>query len=74
MSWTDERPQWLPPLPAPNRGRIRIVVGMILVIACMLGILVVAVLGETLSMYTWWPLAAGIACLMSGLLSRRRMP
>ena len=73
MSWTDERPPWLPPLPSPNRGRIRIVVGMTLVIACMLGILVVAFLGETLSMYTWWPLAAGIAFLMSGLLSRRRM-
>lgn len=74
MSWTDERPPWLPPLPSPNRGRIRIVLGIIMVVACMLGILVVAFLGETLSMYTWWPLAAGLALLMSGLLSRRRMP
>ena len=74
MSWTDERPPWLPPLQSPTRGRIRIVVGMSLVIACMLGILVVAFLGETLSMYVWWPLASGIAFLMSGLLSRRRMP
>ncbi len=49
-------------------------VGMTMVIACMLGILVVAFLGETLSMYTWWPLAGGLAFLMSGLLSRRRMP
>lgn len=48
--------------------------GMIMVISCMLGILVVAFLGETLSMYTWWPLAIGLAFLMSGLLSRRRLP
>lgn len=48
--------------------------GMTLVIACMLGILVVAFLGETLSLYTWWPLATGLAFLMSGLLSRRRLP
>ncbi|WAP52154.1 hypothetical protein OL239_02260 [Arthrobacter sp. ATA002] len=74
MSWTDERPPWLPPLPSANRGRVRIVVGMTLVITVMLGILVVAFLGETLSMYTWWPLAIGLAFLMSGLLSRRRMP
>jgi len=47
---------------------------MTMVIACMLGILAVAFLGETLSMYVWWPLAAGLAFLMSGLLSRRRMP
>ncbi len=47
---------------------------MTLIIAVMLGILVVAFLGETLSMYSWWPLAAGLAFLMSGLLSRRRMP
>ena len=49
-------------------------VGIILVVCCMLGILVVAFLGETLSMYTWWPLATGLGLLMSGLLSRRRMP
>lgn len=53
---------------------MRIVVGMVLVVACMMGILVVAFLGETLSLYTWWPLAIGLAFLMSGLLSRRRMP
>lgn len=47
---------------------------MTLVIAVMMGILVVAFQGETLSMYTWWPLATGLAFLMSGLLSRRRMP
>lgn len=47
---------------------------MVLIIACMLGILVVAFLGETLSLYTCWPLAAGLVFLMSGLLSRRRMP
>ncbi|WP_342023452.1 hypothetical protein AAE021_16885 [Arthrobacter citreus] len=74
MSWTDERPPWLPPLPSPNRGRVRIVVGMVLIISVMLGVLVVAFLGETLSMYSWWPLAIGLAFLMSGLLSRRRMP
>ncbi|MDK1360824.1 hypothetical protein QNO00_11160 [Arthrobacter sp. zg-Y1219] len=74
MSWTDERPPWLPPLPSPHRGRMRIVVGMVLVVACMMGILVVAFLGETLSLYTWWPLAIGLAFLMSGLLSRRGMP
>ena len=74
MSWTDERPPWLPPLPSPNPGRVRIVVGMILIISVMLGVLVVAFLGETLSMYSWWPLAIGLAFLMSGLLSRRRMP
>ena len=74
MSWTDERPPWLPPLPSPNRGRIRIVVGMIMVISVMIGVLVVAFLGETLSMYSWWPLAIGLGFLMSGLLSRRRMP
>ena len=74
MSWTDERPAWLPPLPARNRGRIRISVGITLVTASMLGILVVAFLGETLSMYIWWPLATGLAFLMSGLLSRRRIP
>jgi hypothetical protein len=49
-------------------------VGMVLIIAVMLGVLVVAFLGETLSMYSWWPLAIGLAFLMSGLLSRRRMP
>lgn len=48
--------------------------GIVLVVAFMLGVLVVAFLGETLSMYTWWPLAIGLAFLMSGLLSRRRMP
>lgn len=74
MSWTDERPSWLPPLPPPHPGRLRIAVGMTLLIACLLGVLVVAFLGETLSLYTWWPLAIGLGLLMSGLLSRRRMP
>lgn len=73
MSWTDERPPWLPPLPSPHRGRARIVVGMVVVTACMLDVLVVAYQGETLSMYAWWLLALGLVIVMSGLLSRRRI-
>ena len=72
MGWTDERPAWLPPIPSPNRGRVRIVTGLFLVCAVMLTVLVVAVLGAVLSMYLWWPLALGLFLLMSGLLSRRR--
>ena len=72
MSWTDERPAWLPPIPPPHRGLIRITLGLILVCGAMLTCLVVAAFGALLSMYVLWPLAAGLLLLMSGLLSRRR--
>ncbi len=72
MSWTDERPAWLPPLPSPRRGQTRIILGLVLVCAAMLTCLVVAAFGALLSMYVLWPLAGGLLLLMSGLLSRRR--
>ncbi|MCC3278362.1 hypothetical protein LJ754_04215 [Arthrobacter sp. zg-Y40] len=72
MSWTDERPAWLPPIPSPHRGLIRITLGMILVCASMVTCLVIAAFGALLSMYLLWPLAIGLLLLMSGLLSRRR--
>ena len=72
MSWTDERPAWLPPIPPPHRGQVRIVLGMILVCSTMLTSLVVAAFGALLSMYILWPLTGGLLLLMSGLLSRRR--
>lgn len=73
MSWTDERPAWLPPLPPVHRGQVRIVFGLLLVCSVMVSCVVVAALGGLLSMYILWPLAGGLLLLMSGLLSRRRI-
>lgn len=73
MSWTDERPAWLPPLPPAHRGQFRIILGLFLVCSAMLTCFVVAALGGLLSMYILWPLASGLLLLMSGLLSRRRV-
>ncbi|WP_312178449.1 hypothetical protein [Arthrobacter sp.] len=74
MEWIDERPAWLPPIPPPHRGRIRIILGMLLVIGVLATVLVTAFFGGIISMYLWWPLAGGLLLLVSGLLSRRRLP
>ncbi len=47
---------------------------MLLVIGVLATVLVTAFFGGIISMYLWWPLAGGLLLLVSGLLSRRRLP
>ena len=53
---------------------MRIVAGILLVAGVMITVLVTAFLGGIISMYLFWPLAGGMLLLISGLLSRRRLP
>ncbi|TDK23503.1 hypothetical protein E2F48_16050 [Arthrobacter crusticola] len=69
MSSTD-RPSWLPPLPPPNRGRVLIILGWLLVGGSFIYIFVMSYLGGTHTLYTLVPLALGLLCLIVGLLRR----
>lgn len=66
----DDRPSWLPPLPPPNRGRVLISVGLILVIATFIYIFIMSYLGGTHTLFTLLPLAIGLVCVIVGLTRR----
>lgn len=66
----NDRPSWLPPLPPPNRGRVLISVGLILVVATFIYFFIMSYLGGTHTLYALLPLAIGLLCLIVGLTRR----
>lgn len=66
----NDRPSWLPPLPPPNRGRVLIASGLVLVIATFIYIFIMGYLGGTHTLYTLLPLALGLVFLIVGLTRR----
>lgn len=66
----NDRPSWLPPLPPPHRGRALVTFGLILVIGTFIYIFIMSYLGGTHTLYTLLPLAAGLLCLIIGLVRR----
>ncbi|NJC22885.1 hypothetical protein BJ994_001961 [Arthrobacter pigmenti] len=70
MSWMNDRPSWLPPIPPPHRGRAFMVVGLVLVVGTFIYIFYMSYVGGTHTLYTLLPLAAGLVCLTVGLTRR----
>lgn len=70
MTWMDDRPSWLPPLPPPHRGRALIITGLLLVVGTFIYIFIMSYLGGTHTLLTLVPLALGLGCLIVGLTRR----
>ncbi|MCU1573205.1 MAG: hypothetical protein JWO93_1287 [Micrococcaceae bacterium] len=69
MSWTDEQPSWLPPIP-PRRGKGLIVTGICIWILGFALVLLVGFLNQPLNLYTVLVMAVGLILLLAGLLRR----
>lgn len=70
MTWMDDRPPWLPPLPPPHRGRALITAGLFLVVGTFIYSFIMSYLGGTHTLFTLVPLALGLVCLIVGLTRR----